>query len=774
MDRREFLKATGLTGSALLVGACESHHSILQAYGDRPPELIPGEATYFATACDLCAAGCGAMVRVVEGRVVKLEGLPFHPVNQGGLCPLGQSAVQHQYHPDRFVAADVRPTRGTASEAYLQLISLTKEAYGALRGDPSVLQFGPDRALHKKKWGEMRGLAAKLWDEALGRLVTGLESAGSQSLILVGNQVRGHRYGLFARFAELLRAPAPVVVEPLGYEAVRMAHAGVYGRGEIPHYDIENSELAVVFGEELFTQGLAPPHYTWAYSRLRQGRERLRGQLVVVSTRFGESAALADLWIPVRPGTHGAIAQALVADVTRGGIAPALAAKFSGAPEEKVHKLLELWQGAKPAIAVGGGEILGHTNAVATLRAIAYANVTRGSVGIVGGVLPAPPPPIAQMAPPTPASYRDLSGWVEKMRSGQLKALLLVGLDPYLGFPASARLDSALRAVSLIATFASLPDDGTRMADLILPDNTFLERWGDSTPGVGVGDAVATLMQPAVNPFFETRSAEDVILAAAKAMGRELGFANGAAYFKQMWAVAAPDKVNPGSQSPWIQALRAGGTVSKSAAAAYSPRSVVLPVPQAPEFDGDPRMRPFILYPVGSLKYRNGLASHLPWMQEIADPMSAAAWGGWAELNPLTCDRLGLALYDEIEIASDHGSITLGVVPFPGIPEDVVGVPIGYSKKEGSRYDREAAGQVWAATRKEDPGRGADARALLANVIEPGAGSLAWGATRVAVTKTGKKIALGRLVMVSKQVAPQESPILPHKMHQEFKVWPIG
>lgn len=732
MDRREFLKVSGLAGSALLLGACEDRVSELVPYVKRPADQVYGEATYYATACDMCPAGCGAMARVIEGRAVKMEGLADHPVNHGGLCPLGQSAVQHQYHPDRFTGPQIRSARTEA-------------------GSPAK------------------------WADAIARLAQGLKDAGGPATaILVGSQVRGHRYGLIARFAQQIGAPAPVIVEPLGYEAVRAANMAVYGRPEWPYYDLPNSQMAVVFGEDLFTQGPAPMHYTWAYGRFRRGRDIVRGKLAVVSTRFGEAAAIADLWIPVRPGTHGAIAQALLEDPARGGIAPALAAEITGADEHRIHKLIEFWHQAKPAVAIGGGEVLGHTNAVSTLTAINALNVAKGSVGVPGGVLPAAPPPLPGMVVPNPASYRELAALADRMRSGAVKAVVLIGIDPFMAFPASAKLDEAFKAVPFVASFAQVPDDGAAMADVILPDSSFLERWGDSSPAIGVGAGVATIMQPVINPFFDTRAAEDTLIETARAMGRDLGYADAAAYFKQMWSPLAPDTPVPGSQSAWKKTLRAGGVYRPGVGPAYTPRQVRVPAHEAPVFEGDEKERPFHLLPVRSLKYRNGRAAHLPWMQEIADPMSAAAWGGWAELNPRTCEKLGLEQYDEIEIESDAGKILLGVVPFPGVPEDVVGVPIGFSRMHGTRYDQAETDHVFAATKKKDPGRGPDARHLLANRIEEGAGGLAWGATRVSVRKTGRKIPLGKLVLVSKTIPPQESPSLPHKIHQEFKVWPIG
>ncbi len=52
--------------------------------------------------CRLCAGGCGLVARVVDGRVVKLDGNLFHPINQGKLCPKGQAGLQALYDPDRI------------------------------------------------------------------------------------------------------------------------------------------------------------------------------------------------------------------------------------------------------------------------------------------------------------------------------------------------------------------------------------------------------------------------------------------------------------------------------------------------------------------------------------------------------------------------------------------------------------------------------------------------------------------------------------------------
>ncbi len=782
MDRRDFLKLSGLTASTLVLGGCEDYHARLEAYAVRPEDMVPGMPTYFATACEMCPAACGAMARVVEGRVLKLEGLPGHPVNHGGLCALGQASVQMEYHPDRFYGPDIRTTRGQPSTEYLALERTVHEAFASTSRPTKlidnmkvgVMSFGkPDFKLGDRKWADAHAQTARTWPAAISRLARGLTSGGAATLILVGHQIRGHRHALLADLATALKAPAPVVVEPFGDDATRVANAAVYGRPELPTYDLANSELVILFGDDLFTSGLAPTYYTWGYGAMRRARPDIRGMLVVVGTRFGEAAAVADAFIAVRPGTHGAIAQALLPS-SSGGISLAQAATLTGASPDQIEELALLYRTLKPVLAIGGTEVAAQTNAVPALAAIAALNVAAGSVNRAGGVLAPPPPPIADMAPPAPASYRVLRQWADSMAAGAIQSLLLVNVDPFLAFPDAYDLQGAIQKVPFIASFSTLPDDGTAMADLIVPDSTFLERWGDSTPAVGVGAAVGNLIQPPVDPFFASKPVEDVILAAAKEAGHDLGHADGEAYFKAMWAKLAPDTSVPGTQSPWVKALRVGGISRSASGPDYDAHLPILTAPVAPAFRGDPATRPFHLVPVRSTKYRNGLGSALPWMQEWGDPMVTGAWGGWVEINPKTAARLELNPYDEVKVESDRGSLLLGVVIYPGLPEDAVAIPLNFSRVCGTRYDSAAGGSVWEATQKVDPGRGADVRALLEEVIEPRSGQLAWGATRVSVTPTGRQVPPGKLVLVSKSIQAQENPALPHVIHREFKVWPIG
>src|SRR6266478_10007845 len=116
LDRRRFLKVLGVTSAgAAAVSACgigSEPTEKLIPYLIQPEDQIPGTATYYASTCRECPAGCGIHVKVREGRAIKIEGNPESPINRGRLCARGQAALQGLYNPDRVTGPMQRNAAG--------------------------------------------------------------------------------------------------------------------------------------------------------------------------------------------------------------------------------------------------------------------------------------------------------------------------------------------------------------------------------------------------------------------------------------------------------------------------------------------------------------------------------------------------------------------------------------------------------------------------------------------------------------------------------------
>ena len=198
--------------------------------------LVPGVAAWFATVCRECPAGCGVLARNREGRVVKLEGNPDHPVNRGALCGRGQAALQGLYNPDRFA--------------------------GPLRREGD--------ALRPLSWDD----ALKLFAEKVDRRAGSQQGARDRDRHPAGERQRG-RAGR-PRGHQALGARPRVTLEPFGFEAIRAANRQTFGRDAIPYYAFEDAEVVISFGADFVETWLSNVDHARGFAQHAQLPRRPR------------------------------------------------------------------------------------------------------------------------------------------------------------------------------------------------------------------------------------------------------------------------------------------------------------------------------------------------------------------------------------------------------------------------------------------------------------------------------------------------------------------
>jgi len=198
-----------------------------------------------------------------------------------------------------------------------------------------------------------------------------------------------------------------------------------------------------------------------------------------------------------------------------------------------------------------------------------------------------------------------------------------------------------------------------------------------------------------------------------------------------------------GFEKLWGKVLEQGGWWDGKCqvpAAEEIPLLVRAPEFVPPAFDGSEQEFPFYFQPYVSEAFLDGSLAHLPWMQELPDPISTVTWGSWLEVNPKTAEKLQIQQGDLIRVRSQHGTLDTPAVLNPGIAFDVVAMPMG----QGHEFGRYAAG------------RGANPMHVVAPVQVEQVGSLAWAATRVSLSKTGQQ---GRLCLSSGALQEKEPEV---------------
>jgi len=647
IDRRRFLKVLGVTSAgAATLSACgigaEPTEKLIP-YLIQPEDQIPGIATYYATTCRECAAGCGIQVRIREGRAVKLEGNPQSPINRGRLCSRGQAAIQGLYNPDRITNPLVRNASG---------------AFEAIDWD-----------------GAIQRLSAKV-REARGKGIVFLTGAESSSFgDLVGEwmgQVGGRRMSY----------------EPFAFEALRAGNRMTFGTAAIPSYDFANAKYVLSFGADFLDTWLSPVEFQNAFARSHgfdAGRAASMAKFVYVGPRMSLTGMNADEWIATIPGTEGmlalAMAQVIVsqrlaplpADVGRlSGLlrrhTPRVVAAAIGVEQEAIVRLAIEFANSKGGLAVAGGIAAQYPNGAEIVAAVNILNYVAGSVGTLVRFG-------ADLAIGNTNTFGDVATLTTDMAAGRVALLLVHGANPAHSLPGA--FQQSMARVGFKVSFSSFMDETAAACDLILPDHHSLEQWGDSRPRAGV----YALQQPVVQPVFDTRPAGDIILRLA---GRTGTFES---YLKGKWR---------GSEQAWIDALAAGGVYSETAPTTRAVRLAesvggVVTAPANTASSADEQTVIVFPHPV----LHDGRGANKPWLQELPDPVSKIGWHSWVEVHPDTAAKWGVAAGDFLLLKSPFGGQKFPAWITPSVRPDVLAVPTGQGHTAYGRYAKDRSANAF-------------------------------------------------------------------------------
>ncbi|OQW37286.1 MAG: hypothetical protein A4E19_14080 [Nitrospira sp. SG-bin1] len=724
LRRRTFLKAAGLAAAGSLLPGCEREMHRLVPYVLPDDEIVPGVADWYASTCRECSAGCGTIIRVREGRAKKIEGNPDHPLNRGKLCARGQASLQGLYNPDRLRRPFQREGR---------------------RGEGTFVPI---------EWEEgLRRCAQALQDSPVPPLMVTRPLSGTLARLLSDfmDSVGGTLY-FYAPDAEL----------PL-----HAAWRESMGSDVVPFYDLAEADYLLSFGAPFLEHWLSPVAMGIAFGRMRQGRSTVRGRYIHIEPRMSLTAANADQWLPIRPGTEGVLALGIgriILDTHRpmsagkaldrfhkfyGSVRLSEVESATGLSRDVIDRLARDFASARAPLAIGGGTSCAQTNGTVSLIAINGLNALIESLGresVARGFRRDHPGRSIPWL--TERTVFELVS--EQEKAGSQPVLMLYGCNPVFTMPPSIPIKPLFERASFIVSFSSFLDESTEWADLLLPDRDALESWGDHV--VETDTQAIGLSQPAVMPLYDTRQIGDTILDVGRRLN--LGHAHAGTFhdlLRERWKTFLAGK--PHEEAPdwferaWIDHLQLGGWWPESNRSARPPSFVPSRGFETARFSGEEREFPFVLHPYPSMAVGHGEGANRPWLQELPDTLTTVVWGSWVEVNPATAKELGIGQGDLVRVISPVGSLTAPVVLFPGIRPDVVAMPLGQGHSSYGRYAKH---------------RGVNPVGLLAPALDTVTGTLAAGATRVRIESTGKK---GRLVTLEQPAMEQSDLITVERRH---------
>ena len=698
LNRRTFLKMA-TAGSALAAVGCSTETpNKLLPYLVPPESLVPGVSLWYKSTCRECPAGCGLLVRTREGRVLKVEGNPDHPVNRGKLCIRGQASLQGLYNPDRLLQPLRRDEHG-------QFIPATwEEAESLLANLISYLRY------------QKQAAQITLWSQA----------------------VTGSLDALFTDFLAALGSAHYQIYEPFAYEPIRAANQIAFGVGEIPRCDIASANVLLSFGSDFLETWVTNTRFAADFAEFRRLKNGRMGKFIHIESRQSLTASNADEWIAAKPGGEVFIALGMVREILKSGRAdhlnadersrigraverfdPHTAGQLAEVPPQTILALAELFATANPGLALGGGVAPQGSNATPTLLAVNLLNYVCGNVGrtILFG---------EGSALDKAASMKDLDQTVERMHRGEVPLIFFHHANPLYTLPTSSNFAAALMKVPFKVSFSSFMDETAARCDLVLPDLEPLERWEDFSPRAGVYGIV----QPAMESLFQAKAAPEVLLSLAKRVGDDLAKkfpqVSFREYMEGRWKSLHQEMGVKEDFATWFRsAIENGGVWRPEIMRPVKFNDRALSELFAPaEFEGDGE---FYLMAYPSLHFYDGRGANRSWLQETPDPLTKVVWDSWVEIHPESAQRLGIRESDLLKVASPSGTLQAPAHLTSGIRPDTVAIPIGQGHTQFGRYAKD---------------RGVNVLDLLPPRTEPLSGGRVWASTKVHIERLAVSRAL--------------------------------
>ena len=533
MSRRTFLIISGGAIAAVAASQLVSRSgSELVRPLQQDADGIAIAEEYIATSCLNCPGRCAIIVRTVNGKAVKIAGNPLSRVSEGKTCPRAQVGPQVLYDPGRVKTPLMR----------------TNPAKG--RGvDPRWVSISWEQSLAEiaRRMSELRSRE----EPQRLLLLYGLNSRSSEDMIL--------------RFAQAYGTPNVISSEALENEAEKFGRWMADGQYTEIGYDLGQANYILVFGSNLLESESPLSAVLHGWGKMRREKPA-RGKAVVIDPRYSVTAAEADEWIPINPGTDAALALSIASVMIAEGLydthfveshcfgfeqfrTPVLAdynpqrvAGITGVDAETIRRIAREFARTKPAIAWIGRGATGWPNGTYTSYAIYCLNALVGSLDIPGGVTYAEPPQYHQMpaavedeiAKKGKTSLRIDLGQTDKfplahVAANQVADAIISG-KPYpveivIGFntsfnmsaPGAERWDEALQKAPFYVHLSPFPSEMAQYADILLPTTSYLEEWGYEHNLLGAAEV--RLKQPAVQQLFDAENIADIVLELARRTG---------------------------------------------------------------------------------------------------------------------------------------------------------------------------------------------------------------------------------------------------------------
>ncbi|RFZ95658.1 4Fe-4S dicluster domain-containing protein [Mucilaginibacter conchicola] len=623
--RRDFLKALGFGVGAVTLAACQK----VPVHKSIPYLVKPEEVTPgVANYYTSTFEGNAILVKTREGRPIKVEGNPNDLLSKGGLSAQGQASVLDLYDTNRVQD----PMLNGSTSGWAQVDAFVKSELAAVVAAGKTIS-----------------------------IVTATKSSPSTQAVI-------------ADFITKYPTAKHVTYDAVSYTGIIKANQNSFGKAVLPHYNFDKADVIVSFGADFLGTWISGEEFTRQYvsnRNLKSLEEKKMSRHIQFESGMSMTGTNADARIAIKPSEEGPALVNLYNAIS-GTTLPG-SKKLSNTKADTAIKIAanELKAAKGRALVVCG------SNDVATQVLVNAINSLLGSYGTTIDL----DNPSRQYA----GNDSDIVEFIAAAKGGNVGAAIFLDANPAYDYHSTAAVAGALKKVRLKVSFSDHADETAALCNVVAPNHHYLESWGDDSAIEGY----YTVIQPAINPVYNTRQAETSLLVWSDNTAKDYY-----TYVRNNWNTKLLAIGGLSGQAGWETLLQTGFVKAAPVAAGTYNFSLDLNAVAQTIFSQSAKLGEGVslagkkveLQVYQNNAMRDGKRSNNPWLQELPDPVSKVTWDNFVAMAPSDAKKLGLDEFGVVKVTANGYTVELPVLEQPGQAPDTISIAVGYG--------RTAAGKV--------------------------------------------------------------------------------
>ncbi len=457
-SRRDFLKFLGFSVSAATLAACETPVVKSIPYVNKPHEINPGIANYYASTYYDGNDYASILVKNRDGRPIFIQGNDQSEYGAGVNARVN-SSVLSLYNSNRLQ----KPLKaGKVSDWKTINDEVSQKLKNTVASGKKIML-----------------LTRSIISPSTKALIEDLKS----KYLNIANTVPG---------GELVHVP----YDAISCSGLLRANQKSLGKRVVPNYRFDKAKTIVSFGADFLCGWLMSGQYAVQYGNVRKPElGAAMAKHYQFESRMSLTGSNADVRIPIKPSQTGKALVLLYNEIAKKASAPAMkSAQLKGFDAKIKQMANDLWSNKSKSLVVSG------SNNESDQLIVNKINHLLGSYGTTID--------LSTYSEIKQSDDVQIKNAIASMQSGSVGAVIVYGVDPVFNMPKASKFAEGFSKVPLKITLSERLDFTAKVSDYVCPTNHYLESWDDAEPQKGK----LSIAQPVINPLYDSKSFQDILI----------------------------------------------------------------------------------------------------------------------------------------------------------------------------------------------------------------------------------------------------------------------